>query len=113
MDKLARYPATIREKLTALAEFINRHSRQPGVEAHCVLDEEHDQYLLIQTGWAQQRRVRGTTIYLRIRDGRVWVEEDWTEEGICDALVAAGIPEEDIVLAFQSPDPRVLAEVVS
>jgi hypothetical protein len=113
MDRVARYRPVIRAKISELADLINRHSRQQQAEAHAVFDEEHDQYLLVKTGWADRRRVRGTTLYLRIRDGKVWIEEDWTEEGISKALVAAGIPEEDIVLAFQSPEPRVLSDVGS
>jgi XisI protein len=43
---------------------------------------------------------------LRIRDGRYWIEEDWTEDGIATDLVQAGIPREDIVLAFHEPKMR-------
>lgn len=113
MDKLVHYRQAIRRELGELAELINRHSGQSQVEAHAVFDDEHDQYLLVKTGWADRRRVRGTTLYLRIREGRVWIEEDWTEEGISKELVKAGIPESDIVLAFQSPEPRVLSEAIS
>jgi hypothetical protein len=35
-----------------------------------------------------------------------WIEEDWTEAGIADILVRAGVPREDIVLGFQPPDLR-------
>jgi len=47
------------------------------------------------------------------KHGKVWIEEDWTEEGISKDLVAAGIPPEDIVLAFHSPEPRLLTEAVA
>jgi hypothetical protein len=113
MDKVNRYREIIRQTLTSLADFINQHWRQPQAEAHCVIDVEHDQYLLVKTGWNKTQRVRGTTLYLRLRDGKVWIEEDWTEEGISKDLVAAGISPEDIVLAFHSPEPRVLTEAVA
>jgi hypothetical protein len=113
MDKLNQYREIIRKTLASLADFINQHSHEPRAEAHCVIDVEHDQYLLVKTGWAKNRRVRGTTLYLRVREGKVWIEEDWTEEGISRELVAAGILPEDIVLAFQSPEPRLLAEAVA
>ena len=111
MDKLDQYRKVLRKKLCDLAQFINQHARERGFTAHAVIDEEHDQYLLVKTGWNRHRRVHGTTLYLRILDEKVWIEEDWTEEGICQGLVEAGVPEEDIVLAFQSPEPKVLAEV--
>jgi hypothetical protein len=46
------------------------------------------------------------TVYVRIRDGKFWIEEDWTEEGIATELVRAGVPKEDIVLAFHDPKTR-------
>ena len=81
MDKVNRYREIIRQTLTSLADFINQHWRQPQAEAHCVIDVEHDQYLLVKTGWTKTQRVRGTTLYLRLRDGKVWIEDDWTRGG--------------------------------
>jgi XisI protein len=46
------------------------------------------------------------TVYVRIRDRKFWIEEDWTEEGIANDLVQAGVPREDIVLAFHEPKMR-------
>ena len=111
MDKLGRFRQVIRDKLCGLADFINQHARDRGFSANAVIDEEHDQYLLVKTGWNHRRRVHGTTLYLRIVDDKIWIEEDWTEDGICDELVEAGVSEADIVLASQSPEPKTLADV--
>jgi hypothetical protein len=46
------------------------------------------------------------TIYVRIRNGKFWIEEDWTEDGIATDLVREGVPKEDIVLAFHDPETR-------
>ncbi len=51
-------------------------------------------------------RTAGMTVYVRIRDGKFWIEEDWTEDGIANDLVRAGVPKEDIVLAFHEPKMR-------
>ena len=61
-------------------------------------------------GWAEQRRIRGTTVYVRIRNDKFWIEEDWLENGITTDLLNAGVPKEDIVLAFQPPEMRPLTE---
>ena len=50
------------------------------------------------------------TVYVRIRDGKFWIEEDWTEDGIATDLVRAGVPKEDIVLAFHDPQMRQYTE---
>ena len=110
MDKLAKYRTVIKQLLTDYRNLINRSSVPEGVETDVVFDEERDHYLLLNVGWPDRRRFRGTTLYLRLRNGKIWVEEDWLEEGIVKDLLAAGIPKEDIVLAFQHPDMRPYTE---
>ena len=59
-------------------------------------------------GWQKGDRVNGPTVYVRIREGKFWIEEDWTEEGIATDLMRAGVPKTDIVLAFHEPKIREL-----
>ena len=105
MDKLTTYRSLIQRILTEYSTLVNRQPR-PGVETVCVFDEKRDHYLLLTIGWVEDQRVRNTTLYVRLRDEQFWVEEDWTEEGIATELVRAGVPKEDIVLAFHAPYKR-------
>ena len=109
MDKVSHYREVIKGRLSELAQLVNRVAH-PGVETLCAFDDEHGQYLLLKTGWAGGRRVRGATLYLRLRDDKVWVEEDWTEDGIATDLVKSGVPPEDIVPAFHPADVRPYTE---
>jgi hypothetical protein len=109
MDKLSKYRDVVKRVLSEMAQFASRHER-PGVETVCAFDDERGQYLLMSVGWEGNRRQRGTHLYLRIRDGKVWVEDDWTEEGVANSLVRAGVPKEDIVLGFQAPMMRKMTE---
>jgi len=109
MDRLMNYRQLIKRILCERAALANC-CLSPGVETNCVLDEGSDQYLLLSTGWSQDRRVRGMTLYVRIKDSKIWIEEDWTENGITSELLEAGVPKEDIVLAFQHPDMRPYTE---
>lgn len=86
--------------------------RQPvvGVDVELLIDEAHDNYMLVPVGWSPQGRVRGATLYVRLRNGKFWIEEDWTEEGIATHLLAAGVLKEDIVLAFHAPEVRPYTE---
>jgi hypothetical protein len=105
VDKLTTYRKLITRLLSELSDLSNR-CPTPGVESVCAFDEERDQYLLLTVGWHGNRRASGTTLHLRIRGGKIWVEEDWTEDGIANALLRAGVPNDDIILAFQAPDMR-------
>ena len=109
MDKLTCYRQIIKEILLSYAEFATRHSK-PEIQTEVVFDEERDHYMLVKNGWDGRRRHRGTTVYVRIRNNKFWIEEDWLEEGIATDLLAAGVPNEDIVLAFQHPSKRPYTE---
>jgi len=55
-------------------------------------------------------RVRRTSLYLRIIDGKIWIEEDGTEDSIVEELMAEEISQNEIVLAFHSPVLRPLTD---
>jgi hypothetical protein len=110
MGKLDNYRALIKKLLADYCELMNRSATPAGVETEVAFDEEHDQYMLLNVGWSGRKRFRGTTVYLRLRNGKIFVEEDWLEEGIVKDLLAAGVPKADIVLAFQHPDMRPFTE---
>lgn len=109
MDKMIHYRELIQNQLQHTANLINRQYVADDGEgvAHCVFDEARDEYALIKTGWRKGRRCHGTSLYVRICAGRIQIEEDWTEEGLANTLLEAGVPEEDIVLGFQAPSERV------
>lgn len=108
MDKLKTYQELIKRILSDLAAMISEQhpSSESGVDCECVFDDEHGHYLLVKTGWSGTRRIRATTLHLRLRNEKIWIEEDMTEEGVAAELMARGVPKEDIVLAFHSPQMR-------
>ena len=101
---------------TALAEIVRREAghqaraigEYPGVETVTILDPEHDQYGLLRVGWRSERpkRVLIPVFFARIKGGKVWIEEDNTDFTLADLLMDAGVPREDIVLGFLSPEER-------
>ena len=112
MDRIEHYREIIQQLLTE-KEARYRPFTPSGVRQFCALDIERDQYLLINTGWRETRRLHGATLYLRIENGKIWIEEDWTEEGIATELIAQGVPREDIVLGFQPPTARTETELAA
>lgn len=109
MDSLSHYRALTRQLITEY-ERLYCMAQETGVEVYCVFDEAHDHYMLVEYGWHGQKRVKRTLLYVRLRAGKFWIEEDRTEEGIATDLLRAGVPKEDIVLAFHSPDMRPYTE---
>ncbi|MEZ4707407.1 MAG: XisI protein [Caldilineaceae bacterium] len=104
-NKLANYRTLLKRIFTDYANLYRR-ANELGVHSYTVFDEERDHYLLHTIGWADREHVWNTTLYVRIENGKFYIEIDWTEEGIVTELLAAGVPKEDIVLAFHHPSIR-------
>jgi hypothetical protein len=107
MDKLDTYRRLVKDLLTADAQYAPTSG---DVETLLVFDEETDSYQLMYVGWEGRRRVHGPIIHIRLRNDKIWIEYDGTEEGIATKLVEAGVPKADIVLAFHSPWKRQFTE---
>ncbi len=109
MDKMMRYRRLMRDLLSKYADLINRNPIGDQ-EAQIVVDEQHDQYLLVISGWRNKRRLHSDVVHVRLQNGKFRIEHDGLENGITPDLLAAGVPREDIVLAFHHPDLRPLTE---
>lgn len=109
MDRLTKYRQLIKRILGAYVDLVNQHSRAE-VASQLVVDEERDHYLWLRYGWSHGKHTQAVVVYVRLREGKFWIEEDWTEAGIATELVQAGVPPHDIVLAFQPPETRTHTE---
>jgi hypothetical protein len=104
MDKIENYRTLIKNILN---EYDRLFTNQTAANTEMLLafDELHDQYLWFQVGWQQNKRVRGTTVHIQIKNNKIW-----TEEGIANELLKEGVPQSYIVLAFHHPDDRPLTD---
>jgi hypothetical protein len=107
MDKLARYTTIIKKILQEDASYGPSHGE---IEPHLVFDDEHRSYQLMYVGWDRRRRVHGVIYHLRIQNDKIYIEEDTSNQPIAESLLEAGVPREDIVLAFHAPDKRQYTE---
>ena len=100
---IAQYRQIIEKTFQDYADFLDT-DRQ--IQIELVLDQTRDRYLLVETGWQNGYRIYGTLLHIDIIDQKIWIQHDGTEDGIADELVAAGIPHNQIILAFKSPEIR-------
>lgn len=108
MDRVNQHRQIIQSIFKEYAQLFNHQPE--GVEVLAVCDEKIDTYAIINVGWDGDERTNTTSVLMRIVDGKIWVEEDWTMYGFVEELLAAGVPKEDIVLAFQPPKMRQYTE---
>ncbi|MTJ17756.1 hypothetical protein FJR09_04430 [Dolichospermum sp. UHCC 0406] len=101
MEKLD-YPELVQQ---VLATHTDGHCSE-GTEIELIFDIQRNRYLVIHIGWEGENRTYGTMIHVDIKDGKIWIQRDLTEEGVANELVELGVPKSDIVLAFRAPHIR-------
>ena len=89
-----------------LQEYAKLIQLGAGVRVYVLVSQDQSHFMLMHEGWQGDQRLYGAIVHAEIRDDKIWIHFDGTEEGITEELVAAGVPKEDIVLAFHPPHLR-------
>ncbi|NES94016.1 MAG: XisI protein [Desertifilum sp. SIO1I2] len=103
MADLNKYRDCIQELLKEYASYV---LLQEDVEAQIIVDTQGDRYQLLYVGWRNKRRVFGPVMHFDIKDDKIWIQWNGTEEEVGDRLVEMGIPKQDIVVGFHPPFVR-------
>ncbi len=112
MENVDKMRDIVEKVLLEWAEFITPKIAPPekNVRPEVVFDRQRDRYVLFNVGWNDQRNMYGIIAHLDIIDGKIWIQEDNTEEGIATDLEKHGVKKDEIVLAFKSPALRKYTE---
>ncbi len=103
------YRQYIQDLLTERANL--RNSVGDEVEAQTLFDTKQDHYQLIFIGWFKGKRVFGPVLHLDIKpDGKIWIQWNGTEIDIAEVLEKRGVPKDQIVIGFHSPELRQYTE---
>ena len=103
MDRLELYRQSIIQVLQYYADLPYRYG---DVTTSFIISQDQNQFLLIDDGWQDGIRVYGVLVHAEIRNNKIYIQRDDTEEGITDDLLRSGIQPEEIVLAFHPPEVR-------
>jgi XisI protein len=104
MDKVAKYREYVQELIADRANADT--TRKQDVEVQLVMDTVRDHYQWMNVGWEEFKRIYHCFIHLDIKDGKIWIQQNWTEDDLAADLVEMGVPPEDIVLGLQPPFKR-------
>jgi len=104
MEKFLNYRELVRQTL----EQIIGVNRKPQGErmTRLVMDTVSDVYMYVYYGWHKREYIHAVYIQIDIIDDKIWIQRNYTEHEIVDVLLAAGVPNEDIVLGFVAPYMR-------
>lgn len=94
-----------------LSEFARILDSKPdAIDTILVEDDKHQTYSVLEMGWENHSRVQTMPIFIRLKNGKVWIEEDKTNYPFVDLLVENGVSKSNIVLGFLPPEYRENSE---
>jgi hypothetical protein len=103
MDKLVRYREIIKKSLENYIGLTNSTlDSTENVETQLLIDSKHDHYQVILVGWENRKRVYSPIFHLDIKNEKIWVQQNVSDFDLIQEIMDEGIPQTDIVLAFQS-----------
>jgi hypothetical protein len=98
LEKTQNYRTIIKQILSQYATYQPSNGE---IEMETLFDTEQNRYQLLAIGWNQDKRIYGCSMHLDIKAGKIWIQANNTEVDIAEALVAQGVPKEDIVIGLQ------------
>jgi hypothetical protein len=103
MDKLTHYREIVKRVIEQYASYKPSHGQ---IDTEAIVDPVRDHYEVMHVGWDGERRVHGSVIHVDICNDKIWIQYDGTSWPVAEELLAAGVPKEDIVLAFHPAKMR-------
>ena len=94
-----------------LSECVRRYASD-NARMFTVFDREGANFLVIEEGWQGAKRIYTPFVHVELRDGGIWIQQDFTNHGIANDFVREGIPQKNIVLAYKAPALRAETEYV-
>lgn len=104
MDKIVLYQKAIIEILEEYAK--HKPINMPDVENQVIADLTRNHFQLVGVGWQDDHFVHGCTFHFDIKDGKIWIQANWTDLDVGEMLIEKGVPKSDIVIGFQPPEAR-------
>jgi hypothetical protein len=103
MDKLTQYRTWVQQLLERYTQYRPAYGE---VEVQTIFDTQRDHYQVVTVGWHDEQRIHGCSLHLDIKEGKIWIQHNGTEDPLAHELVALGVPKEDMVLGFQASYKR-------
>ena len=99
MGSLKKYQDAIMQVMEEFASV--PFSNAPTVEKQIIADKERNRYQVIGFGWEEEDKLAYSTfLHFEIKNGKVWVQQNWTEIPVATRLIEQGVAKSDIVLGF-------------
>jgi hypothetical protein len=96
MEPLKKYQQILVHFLEECA--LVRYANGPELEQQVIADYERNHFQLATVGWHKGRFIHEVVFHFDLKDGKVFIQQNWTDLRVADELKARGIAPTDIVV---------------
>ncbi|MEM8526389.1 MAG: XisI protein [Bacteroidota bacterium] len=109
MDRINELEKLLKTFLEEYTEEVYKDNDSE-ISTELIYDDERNHYQLMRIGWGKSHFHYSCLFHFQIKNDKIWVLNNNTEELIGDELVEKGIKKEEIVFAFHNPAVRQFTE---
>jgi hypothetical protein len=97
MDKVKKYNQILKSLILKYSELKPSYSNN---EWQPILDSEHGEYLLVKfvSGKNGESKTKYPIFHFRLKNGKVFIEENNTDSDIVSELLSLGVTEKDLAV---------------
>jgi hypothetical protein len=106
-NKIDRYREAVK---SLISNYANSDISNDEVEVQLMLDADRDHYQWMNVGWQGSDRIYRCVMHFDIKDGKIWLQQNLTDQDPAEELVNMGVPKGDIVLGLQMPSKRLYTD---
>jgi XisI protein len=104
MSKFQKYSEIIKN---LIEEYALPGLGSSDIEKQVLIDTTHHHYQLVHIGWDSSKFIHSVSLHFDIKpDGKIWLQQNWTEDDIALELERRGVQKSDIVIGFHPPRLR-------
>jgi hypothetical protein len=100
MDKVKNYQNLIVNFLKYYYQEYNLGLSR-SLDNQIIIDREGNHFQLICIGWDNKDYLTNILFHFDIKNEKIWIQQNNTEELVADYFTERGVPKSDIVLGFQ------------
>ena len=98
-EKIKKYQSAIMDLLENYVAV--PYANASSVEKQLIADKERNRFQAIAIGWEKDEKfVYSNFLHFEIKNGKVWIQQNWTEIPVAAELMKRGVSQSDIVLGF-------------
>lgn len=97
-SQLEFYKQVVKKLLSQYEEL-----KSEWTEIELVFDDQRMSYLVMQVGWHKEERFHSCLVHIDIRNGKIVIQENNTEDLLDEELIDMGVPANQIYLGLLPP----------